>query len=159
MEREQRFSCEECGFVFFQNVAAATACIISTSAGILFETRSKEPGKGKLALPGGFVNPGESTHEGVRRECVEELDWDPGDKLAFLCSFPNEYPYKGVLYHSCDLYFTVSAPNLSLSDLTIDPVECTGVEFIKKDKICLEDIAFESCRRALRFFINTLLAI
>jgi ADP-ribose pyrophosphatase YjhB (NUDIX family) len=138
--------------VFFQNVATATGCIISAKAGVLFEVRGKEPGKGKLGFPGGFVNPGEGAVEGVRRECIEEIGWDPGENVQFMASFPNEYLYKGVVYHTCDLYFTVSDPELILSDLTIDTKETHEVRFITPDKIAIDDLAFDAAKKALHYF-------
>jgi ADP-ribose pyrophosphatase YjhB (NUDIX family) len=51
--------------------------------------RAKEPAKGKLALPGGFVNPDEGAFEGLRRECLEEISWDPGPEAFRYASFPN----------------------------------------------------------------------
>ncbi|MDR2193264.1 MAG: NUDIX domain-containing protein [Treponema sp.] len=150
---QQRFSCNNCGFTFYQNVAAATACIISTKKGILFEVRGKEPGKDKLGFPGGFINPGDGAVEGVRRECIEEIGWDPGENLRFMASFPNIYPYKGIVYHSCDLYFTVSAPELTLSDLTLDMKETRDIRFISPDEINIDDIAFDAGKKALHYFI------
>jgi ADP-ribose pyrophosphatase YjhB (NUDIX family) len=149
----QRFSCGDCGFEYFQNVAASTGCIINTGAGILFEVREKEPGKGKLTLPGGFVNPNEGAIEAVRRECAEEIGWDPKE-VEFLVSFPNVYPYKKVVYNTCDLYFTVSAPKLTLSCLTVDLKETSEIRFIKINEINFDDIAFDACKKALRYFIE-----
>ncbi|MDR0643665.1 MAG: NUDIX domain-containing protein [Treponema sp.] len=153
-ENDQKLSCMNCGLVYFQNVAAATACIISTEQGILFVERKKEPGKGKLGMPGGFINPRESAVQGVRRECREEIGFDPGADVEFFASFPNVYPYKNIVYHTCDLYFTVSAPTLKLSDLKIDSKETVSVHFIKPKNIILEDIAFYSAREALKAFLE-----
>jgi ADP-ribose pyrophosphatase YjhB (NUDIX family) len=149
-----RFSCPDCGFVYFHNNAAATGCIISTDAGILFVVRAKDPGKGKLGVPGGFINPGENAVEGVRRECIEEIGWDPGPDVKFFASFPNIYPYKGVGYNTCDLYFAVSVPRLSLNDLKLDPKETEGIRFIKLETVNLDELAFDSARNALRAFLR-----
>ncbi|MDR2447955.1 MAG: NUDIX domain-containing protein [Treponema sp.] len=154
--RNQRFSCDDCTFVFFQNVATATGCIISAKAGVLLEVRGKEPGKGKLGFPGGFVSPGEGAVDGVRRECIEEIGWDPGERAQFMASFPNEYHYKGIVYHTCDLYFTVSAPELTISDLIIDTKETREVRFIMPHEIVLDDIAFDAAKKALHYFTLTM---
>jgi ADP-ribose pyrophosphatase YjhB (NUDIX family) len=144
-----------CGIVYFQNVAAATACIISTEQGILFVERKKEPGKGKLGIPGGFVNPREDAVQGVRRECREEIGFDPGPDVKFFASFPNIYLYKNITYHTCDFYFTISAPALELSDVRVDSEEIAGVRFIKPENIVLQDIAFDSAREALKTFLES----
>jgi ADP-ribose pyrophosphatase YjhB (NUDIX family) len=154
VERERRVSCLDCGLVYFHNNAAATGCIISTNAGIVFVERQKPPAKGKLGLPGGFVDPGEDALLGARRECIEEIGWDPGENLRFLASFPNVYPYKDVVYHTCDLYFSVSAPELTMDALKPDPRETATIRFIQKDRINLEDIAFDAARKAVLFFMK-----
>ena len=49
--------CEECGFVYYFNPLAATVAIITNGQDeILVATRSKEPAKGTLDLPGGFCD-------------------------------------------------------------------------------------------------------
>jgi ADP-ribose pyrophosphatase YjhB (NUDIX family) len=153
-EHEQKLSCMNCGLVYFQNVAVATACIISTEQGILFVERKKDPGKGKLGMPGGFVNPCEDAVQGLRRECREEISFDPGPDVKFFVSFPNVYPYKSIVYHTCDLYFVVSAPALKLSDLKADSEETVNIHFIKPEDIVFENIAFDSARKALKVFLE-----
>ena len=149
-ERERVFRCRNCGFVYYHNNAAATACIIDTGGAILLLERAKEPAKGKLDFPGGFVEPDEGAVEALRRECVEEIDFDPGSDMQFFASFPNTYPYRGIVYRTCDLFFTVTAQNLKKDDLHLDPKECAGVRLIQYSNLNLSDIAFESARQAIR---------
>jgi ADP-ribose pyrophosphatase YjhB (NUDIX family) len=156
---KNRFSCPDCGFVYYQNTAAATGCIISVGSGpeapVLFLVRNREPSKGKLAFPGGFVDPKEGALEGLRRECQEELGWDPdsqGAKFAFLASFPNIYPYRDVVYHTCDLFFTIAVPGLTEEVLKPDPDETQGVRFIRPSELDPADLAFDSTRRALQAY-------
>jgi 8-oxo-dGTP pyrophosphatase MutT (NUDIX family) len=174
-ERNKVFRCPECGFVYYHNIAAATAAIIQTKQGLLFTVRGKDPGKGKLDFPGGFVDPGEGAVDGLRRECIEELGWDPGDLAALirdtpqergnvpqergetkvtncrlLASFPNVYPYKNFVYNTCDLFFVIDAPDLTEADLKAEPKEVAGLRFIKREALDFDDIAFESVKRALR---------
>jgi ADP-ribose pyrophosphatase YjhB (NUDIX family) len=151
-----RFTCPNCGFDYFHNTAAATGCIIESNEGILFVVRAKEPARGKLGLPGGFVTPGEGALEGLRRECIEEIGLDPGNAAAFLSSFPNIYPYKGITYHTCDLYFTLSLPLLRIGDLKTDPAEISAVRFIKAfDSSAFEELAFDATRKAIQAFLQT----
>jgi ADP-ribose pyrophosphatase YjhB (NUDIX family) len=153
-ENEQKLFCMNCRLVYFQNVAAAVACIIRAEQGILFVERKKEPGKGKLGMPGGFVNPYEDAVQGIIRECCEEIGFNPGPDVKFLASFPNIYLYKNIIYHTCDLYFTVSAPTLKLADLQIDSKETAGIWFIEPENIIFENIAFDSARKALKAFLE-----
>ena len=55
----KEFRCPVCGFRFFQNVAAACGVLVSHDGRFLFVERAKDPAKGLLGLPGGFVDPGE----------------------------------------------------------------------------------------------------
>ncbi|MDR0601214.1 MAG: NUDIX domain-containing protein [Treponema sp.] len=161
-----KFRCSSCGFVYYHNTAAATACVVRIpGAGdgpageerILFLVRGREPGRGKLDLPGGFVDPGEGALEGLRRELREELGWEPpgpssGDgsgPFVFLASFPNVYPYRGIVYNTCDLFFTVSAPGLCEKTLEIEQSEVHGLRFLRRGEIDPADIAFDSVKRAL----------
>ncbi|MDR2397729.1 MAG: NUDIX domain-containing protein [Spirochaetaceae bacterium] len=153
-EAQTRFQCPDCGFVYYHNIAAATGCIIHTDKGILFLLRAKEPALGKLDLPGGFVSPGESAVAGLRRECLEEIGWDPGPELSFFASFPNTYPYQGILYNTCDMYFTLSAPALRKADLCREPEEIGGIQFIQPAELRIEDLAFDSTRRVIQAFLD-----
>jgi ADP-ribose pyrophosphatase YjhB (NUDIX family) len=157
LEDDKKLFCPDCGFVYYQNIAAATGCVISSGGEILLLVRGKEPALGKLDLPGGFVNAGEGALEGLRRECREELGWDPaeavpGAAFAFFASFPNVYPYKGIVYNTCDLFFTLEAPGLSEKDLRLEEAEIAGVRFVRPEDIDFSEIAFDSARRALRAY-------
>lgn len=153
-EHNKVFRCPDCGFEYYHNVAAATGCVIDTGTSIAFTVRAKEPARGKLTLPGGFVNPGEGAFEGLRRECLEELDWDPGAELTFYASFPNVYPYKGFDYNTCDLFFSVFAPSVSAADFHPDSDEVVEVRFLLYNSIDFDELAFDSTRRAVRAFLD-----
>jgi ADP-ribose pyrophosphatase YjhB (NUDIX family) len=157
-EARKRFHCPDCGFVYYHNTAAASGCVISNGEAVVVLVRGKDPASGKLDLPGGFVENGEGVLEGLRRECQEELGLDlnavaPGREFSFLASFPNTYPYKGVVYYTCDLFFTITAPGLRLEDMCPDPSEIAEVRLVKPADIRLEDMAFESTRRAVRAYL------
>ncbi len=77
---------------------------------MLLIRRAKEPAKGKLAPPGGFIDVGETAEQGVRREVREEVGIEL-DHIHFLCSQPNQYFYKEVTYPVLDFFFTARALN------------------------------------------------
>ncbi|MCL2127538.1 MAG: NUDIX domain-containing protein [Treponema sp.] len=167
-ENGRVFRCPGCGFVYYHNTAAATGCVISApekAAGaaerLMFLVRGKDPAKGRLDLPGGFVDPGEGALEGLYRELGEELGWQPpvpeGGRLAdiftFFASFSNVYPYKGIDYNTCDLFFSLRAPGLDENDLRLEQAEVSAVRFLQPQEIDFDEIAFGSVRRAIRAYL------
>jgi ADP-ribose pyrophosphatase YjhB (NUDIX family) len=157
-ERQKVFKCPDCGFSYYHNIAAATGCVIAADDKVVLLVRGKEPGRGKLDLPGGFVDLGEGALEGLRREIREELGWTPPGEEAFtfLASFANVYPYKNIVYNTCDLFFTLSAPGLSEKDLVLEEKEIEGVEFARPGEIDLGRVAFDSARRAIMAYLKRL---
>jgi ADP-ribose pyrophosphatase YjhB (NUDIX family) len=149
-KRKRLSSCPDCGFLYYHNTATGTGCVISSGETIVLLIRGKKPARGKLDVPGGFVEPGEGLIDGLLRECREELDWEPPEPaFAFLASFPNTYPYKGITYTTCDIFFTIAVPGLSEKDFHLDPGEISGVRFLKPSEINPDDLAFDSTRRAI----------
>jgi ADP-ribose pyrophosphatase YjhB (NUDIX family) len=151
------FNCPDCHFTYYHNTAAATGCVIETGGLVVFLVRGMEPAKGKLALPGGFVDPGEGAVEGLRRELREEIGWEPPPGAAFslFASFPTVYPYKGIVYNTCDLFFTIEAPGLCETDLRPAEREIAGIRLTKPGEVKSEDLAFDSTRRAMAAFATS----
>jgi ADP-ribose pyrophosphatase YjhB (NUDIX family) len=154
------FRCPDCGFVYYHNTAAATALIVDTGDSIMFVRRGKEPARGKLDFPGGFVNPQEGAVDGLLRECREELGWTPRrSSLTLFASFPNVYPYKNIVYNTCDLFFSVrlDEPAEKIESLfRLEKQEIASVVFAGYDKINLAQIAFDSVRAAVSLYIQKL---
>jgi len=149
------FRCPECGFNYYHNVAAATGCFIDNGRGILFLMRSKEPQKGKLDVPGGFVDPGEGLLAGLQRECKEEIGLEIKiERLQLLASFPNKYPYKGIEYNTCDVFFALKMEGLTEKMLKIEKEELSKANFIDYKDINIEDLAFASTKKALQTLIE-----
>ena len=73
----------------------------------LFLRRAKDPGAGKLDMPGGFVDFGETAEEAFRRELKEELMIESVE-LTYFTSAPNYYLYMNVPYQSLDFYFAAT---------------------------------------------------
>jgi len=141
--------CAACGFTFYFNPAVATAAIVQHEDGrLLLVRRAREPRKGTLSLPGGFVDFGESAESGLRREVLEEVGLKV-TSVEFFCSLPNEYLYRDVAYQVLDLFFTVKVDTtgaLAAQD------EVESIVWLPLDEIELDQIAFPSVAEALRRF-------
>lgn len=120
---ERSLKCRDCGFHFFVNSAAAVAALITNEAGkLLLTTRGVEPGYGKLDLPGGFIDPGESAEEAVIRELWEELGMKI-KSVEYIGSAPNEYVFSEFSVFTLDMAFLVipeSTENLKPMDDILD---------------------------------------
>jgi NAD+ diphosphatase len=139
-------ACSGCGLVFYFNPTVAAAAFVFDPEGkILLIRRAKDPSAGKLGVPGGFIDIGESAEEGLRREVREEVGIEI-DQLRFLVSFPNSYHYREVTYPVVDLYFTAVAVNPA-SARPLDAV--AGVEWRLPTEVADEEIAFPSMRVAI----------
>jgi NAD+ diphosphatase len=145
----KRLHCPACGFEYFRNVATAAGVIIHCPEGIVLLERALDPGKGKLGLPGGFVDRGERAEEAALRECREEIGWAPPG-LDYLGSFPNVYRYGGVAYDTCDLYFSYRFPEgAALPALSPRDGEARAIRLIPLSSLDQADLAFPSLERAL----------
>lgn len=151
-ENDHLFTCHDCNFVYYHNIATAVAVIIKFEDKILFSIRNNEPMKGKLDLPGGFVDPGETAEDAVRRELKEELNLEI-ENLNFFTTDQNTYFFKGITYRTCDVCYITEITN---TNFTIDPNEIQGLKWLKPNEVNLEDIGFDSLRRVVKKYLNSL---
>jgi NAD+ diphosphatase len=149
--RNNSFKCSTCGFHFFLNSAAAvTALIFNEERELLMTRRGIEPSIGKLDLPGGFVDPGESAENALFREISEELDLVP-DTISYYGSFPNQYHFSGTIVDTVDLVFKClisDFTNLKSRD------DISGIIFLKLNTIDLDEVPFQSVKNIIRKLLN-----
>ncbi|WP_288376548.1 NUDIX domain-containing protein [Chryseobacterium culicis] len=149
---EKKWSCRECGFTLYNNVAGAVAVVIRCGDEIYLTRRNRDPQKGKLDLAGGFVDPKESAEETCKRELFEELQLDINiSNLKYLSSLPNIYQYKEIDYNTIDLFYEYRVSEKFEVNLEIS--EISEAVWIPLQEVNLDDIAFDSQKR---FFENYL---
>ncbi len=68
--------CAICQCTLFLNTAAGVGAIITCGEELLLAIRGREPCAGKLDIPGGFVDYGETAEQALARELREELHFD-----------------------------------------------------------------------------------
>lgn len=140
------FNCAACGFRLFFNPAVAIAVFIRREDGrALFIHRAKDPGKDRLAPPGGFIDIGETAESAARREIREEVGLELTN-VEFLCSQPNTYHYAGVTYPVLDFFFTARALNAQAASALDDVAK---FEWLDPLAVAPEQLAFPSMQAAL----------
>lgn len=137
--------CMACDFLYFHNCASSVAGIIEYEGKIIVGERARDPLKGRLDLPGGFVDYNESMEEALLREIKEELNVIP-QAVTYHSSSHNEYTYGDVTYFCNVAFFRCQLDSL-------DGI-CAGddfgtFQFFDPADIPLEQIGFSSVRDAL----------
>ena len=80
----------ETGHENWINPATGVSAYVIKDGKVLFGVRSSDPGKGKLDVPGGFVEVHESAEQAAIREAKEEFDIDITLKSCF-GTYPSLY--------------------------------------------------------------------
>lgn len=143
---EKAKKCEVCGFVYYFNPSAAVACFIQDKEGrLLVVRRKKEPAKGTLDLPGGFSDMFETIEETVRREVKEETNLEV-DKLRYLFSVPNIYPYSGFEVHTVDMIFLCEVDSF---DQACAGDDAADVLMLTSDELNPDDFGLTSIKKAV----------
>jgi NAD+ diphosphatase len=144
----RRLRCEGCGFEYFHNVATAAGVILDCAGRVVFIERAREPRRGCLGLPGGFVDPQERAEAAAIRECLEEIGWAP-PSLSFIGSFPNVYEFGGVSYNTCDLFFYYRLRDECLPAFAPADGEGLSVRLVEPSRLREGELAFPSLGLAL----------
>lgn len=136
--------CLRCEFTFYFNPAVAAAAFIEDANGrLLLLRRSKEPARGKLSLPGGFVDFAETAEVALRREVREEVGLDLGE-LTFLSSQVNHYTYRQITYPVLDLFF--KARSASTAARALDGADSVG--WFDPAQVPMAELSFPSVQAA-----------
>ncbi len=73
VDGRKRLVCQKCGWIYYGNPLPVAACVAKGREGkILITKRNLEPGINKWALPGGFIESGETPEFACLRELEEE---------------------------------------------------------------------------------------
>ena len=142
--------CSNCGFTYYQNPSSSTAAFILNSKGeLLVVRRGKEPAKGTLDLPGGFVDNDESGEQGIVREIKEETGLDI-QEVEYLFSIPNVYPYSGMNIHTLDMFYLCHTEDDTSIHAADDASECFWVPL---REVYVERFGLRSIRQAVHRFL------
>lgn len=152
-DQEKKWSCTQCSFVLYNNVAGAVAVVIRCGDELFLTKRNQEPKKGKLDMAGGFIDPKESAENTCKRELFEELKLIiDTSRLQYLASLPNVYQYKEIDYNTIDLFFEYNVEKKFAVDLELS--EISDAVWIPLKEINLDDIAFDSQKKFLENYLK-----
>jgi len=143
---EKAKHCLNCGFIYYFNPSAAVACFIKNAKGeLLVVRRKKEPAKGTLDLPGGFVDLHETAEQSAIREVKEETALNVTN-IRYLFSIPNIYPYSGFDVQTVDLFFECEIESF---DGAVADDDAEEILIIGLQELNIEEFGFYSIRQAL----------
>ena len=145
--------CANCGFTYYQNPRASTAAFILNGKGeLLVARRAKDPAKGTLDLPGGFVDNYENAEQGMVREIEEETGLKvEADKVQYMFSIPNIYRYSGMDIHTLDLFFLCRVAEDAGVKAADDAAELT---WLPLREVYVERFGLRSIREAVHRFLQ-----
>ena len=120
----------------YRNPTPTVDIILQRDSKILMVRRKKDPFKHQLALPGGFINEGETAEEAARREAIEEtsLEVEPIE-IQGVYSDPKRDPRK----HVMSIVFVGII--VGGSDRAGDDAE--SIEWVELGNIEKQEIAFD----------------
>jgi ADP-ribose pyrophosphatase YjhB (NUDIX family) len=147
--------CADCGFTYYANPSSATAAFIVRETAddrreLLVVRRGKEPAKGTLDLPGGFVDMDESGEEGMLREIREETGLQMLS-CRYLFSIPNLYMYSGMEIHTLDMFF-LCEPEVGAEPHAADDAE--DCQWVALADVEPEAFGLTSVRQAVERFLR-----
>jgi ADP-ribose pyrophosphatase YjhB (NUDIX family) len=141
----ERYICDQCGTVFYQNPRLVVGTLPRWKESVLLCKRSIEPRLGFWTLPSGYLENGETAEEGAIRETDEEA----GARVSVV-----------------RLYSVYSLPHVNqvyliflsdLIDLNFEPgEESLEVRLFKREEIPWEHIAFRAITFSLERYFDDL---
>ncbi|TDJ23910.1 MAG: NUDIX domain-containing protein [Gammaproteobacteria bacterium] len=139
----ERFVCEACGTIHYQNPKIVTGCLPIYEGRVLLCKRAIPPRAGLWTLPAGFLENGETTVEGAIRETREEARAEVSVHGLYTVF---NLPHISQIY----MFFRADLTNLSFS---AGP-ESADVQLFEESQIPWDELAFPVVRDTLRHYFN-----
>jgi ADP-ribose pyrophosphatase YjhB (NUDIX family) len=136
IEGRDRLQCPACAYIHWGEYAVGVGGIVLQDDKVLLVQRAHEPGRGRWAIPGGYVEADEKVEVAAAREILEEtgLISEPVTLLG-IRDRPEDYP--GMRH---DVYFIFLMRRLG-GVLRPQPTEVSQVSFLTLNECRERDIA------------------
>ena len=144
-DHEGGCACESCGRAWYRNMAPTVGAAIVKDARALVTVRAREPEKGKLDVPGGFLGPNEDPLTGLRREVSEELGIEVEAQIGDCVSMvPHRYGPEG------DVVLSLGFKTRWLSGEPTPADDVAEIRWMSLEEIEEADFAWAHDRELLR---------
>lgn len=138
-EDRERLVCGDCGYVAYENPKIVVGSVVAEAGRVLLCRRAIEPRRGFWTLPAGYMELGETTEEGAKREAWEEARAKLElDGILAIYSIARIGQVQ-IIYRA-----HLAEPGVAAGPESLD------VRFFAWEEIPWDDIAFPSVRWALR---------
>ncbi len=138
-----RHVCDTCGVIHYENPKMIVGCVAEWQGRVLLCRRAIEPRYGLWTVPAGFLENGETTEAGARRETLEEANARVEiDDLFALYNLP----------HINQVYMLFRA---RLLDLDFRPgSETLETRLVDETEVPWNELAFVTVRNTLTHYFN-----
>ncbi|MHC4779525.1 MAG: NUDIX hydrolase [Planctomycetota bacterium] len=136
--------CAKCGRFYYDNPVPCVTALLETGEGILLILRGKNPKAGWWALPGGFLDIGETPEEGAMREFAEETGLEPLKAELIGIASQHSARFGSVLYAGYRI--------VEYSGELRPGSDADEARFFPRDE--MPDIAFDSLKAILKLYLE-----
>jgi ADP-ribose pyrophosphatase YjhB (NUDIX family) len=143
-EQRSRLVCGTCGAVAYRNPKIVVSSVVAANGRVLLCRRAEAPAAGWWALPGGFMECGESLEEAAARETLEET----GVRV----------PVDALRLHAVSTLPYISEVYIGFrAELAQEPVprcgpECAEVRFFGEAELPWAELAYPEIENYLRMY-------
>lgn len=144
--------------LFYKAYIGVNVILVNEHDEVLMATRARDPGKGTIDFPGGFIDLGETLEQAGKRELMEETGLHPSDytPLELLYNGIEHYQYQG---ENCEVLGVFFWARMTRHAVTTPHDDVAKLEWVAPAKITQEEIypGFESVWSALQLVRQRLL--
>ena len=143
MDDRLRYVCDSCGMIHYENPKLVVGTLAYYQDKVLMCKRAIEPRLGFWTLPAGFMENGESSTDGAKRETWEEAGARYEDSSLYRL-FDIPYINQVYLFYLAELEY----PDYEAG------IESLAVELMTEEEIPWDDLAFPVIHDVLREFFD-----